>query len=67
MSARRHPVEHDAHNVRLHLLERRETLFAFKQKFQPRWESRYLVTDATLSLPRVALAVFRLRNYAGGG
>jgi lysylphosphatidylglycerol synthetase-like protein (DUF2156 family) len=49
------------------MLERRQTLFSFKQKFHPCWQSRYLVTDATLSLPLVALAVLRLRNYSGGG
>ena len=52
---------------RLHLLDNRETLFNFKQKFQPCWESRYLVTNTTLALPKIALAVLRLRNYAGGG
>jgi lysylphosphatidylglycerol synthetase-like protein (DUF2156 family) len=52
---------------RLHLLDHRETLFNFKQKFQPCWESRFLVTNTTLALPQIALAVLRLRNYAGGG
>ena len=52
---------------RLHLLEHRETLFNFKQKFHPSWESRYLVTNTTLALPKIALAVLRLRNYSGGG
>ena len=52
---------------RLHLLENRETLFNFKQKFHPCWESRYLVTNTRLSLPKIALAVLRLRNYSGGG
>lgn len=52
---------------RLHLMDHRETLFNFKQKFQPGWESRYLVTNTTLALPKIALAVLRLRNYAGGG
>jgi lysylphosphatidylglycerol synthetase-like protein (DUF2156 family) len=52
---------------RLHLMENRETLFTFKQKFHPCWESRYLVTNTRLSLPKVALAVLRLRNYSGGG
>ncbi len=52
---------------RLHMLEGRQTLFKFKQKFHPCWQSRYLVTNATLALPRVALAVLRLRNYSGGG
>ena len=48
---------------RLHLLENRGTLFNFKQKFHPRWESRYIVTSATLGLPKIALAIMRLRNY----
>jgi lysylphosphatidylglycerol synthetase-like protein (DUF2156 family) len=52
---------------RLHLLENHETLFNFKQKFQPSWQSRYLVTNTTLALPKIALAVLRLRNYSGGG
>jgi lysylphosphatidylglycerol synthetase-like protein (DUF2156 family) len=52
---------------RLHLMENRETLFTFKQKFHPCWESRYLVTNTRLSLPKVSLAVLRLRNYSGGG
>lgn len=51
----------------LHLMEHRETLFSFKQKFQPSWQSRYLVTNTTLALPKIALAVLRLRNYSGGG
>ncbi len=51
---------------RLHLLESRRTLFNFKQKFHPRWESRYIVTNTTLALPKIALAVLRLRNYSGG-
>src|SRR5579864_6100386 len=50
-----------------HLMEHRETLFNFKQKFQPSWQSRYLVTNTTLALPKIALAVLRLRNYSGGG
>jgi lysylphosphatidylglycerol synthetase-like protein (DUF2156 family) len=52
---------------RLHLLESRHTLFNFKQKFHPCWESRYVVTNATLALPKIALAVLRVRNYSGGG
>lgn len=48
---------------RLHLLKSRRTLFNFKQKFQPRWESRYVVTSSTRALPKIALAVFRLRNF----
>jgi lysylphosphatidylglycerol synthetase-like protein (DUF2156 family) len=52
---------------RLGLLESRQTLFNFKQKFHPCWESRYLITNTTLALPRVVLAVHRLRNYSRKG
>ncbi len=52
---------------RLHLLEGRRTLFNFKQKFHPCWQSCYLVTNTTLALPKIALAVLRLRNYSVGG
>lgn len=52
---------------RLGLLETRGTLFSFKQKFHPRWESRYLVTNTTLALPLIMMAVLRVRNYSGGG
>jgi phosphatidylglycerol lysyltransferase len=52
---------------RLHLGDPHHSLFPFKQKFHPRWESRYLVTRTTLALPKVALAIFRVRNYAGRG
>ncbi len=51
----------------LHLLETRHTLFNFKQKFHPHWESRYLIANTTLALPKIALAVLHLRNYSGGG
>src|SRR5258708_351768 len=47
----------------LHLLESRRTLFNFKQKFHPQWESRYVVTNTTLALPKIVLAVPHLRNY----
>lgn len=33
------------------------SLYDFKRKFQPRWESRYLVYPNTLALPRVGLAL----------
>ncbi len=52
---------------RLHLLESRRTLFNFKQKFHPSWESRYIVTSTTVALPKIALAILRLRNYSGSG
>ena len=48
---------------RLGLLGNRHTLFNFKQKFHPCWESRYLVTNTTLALPKIALAVLHIRNY----
>jgi lysylphosphatidylglycerol synthetase-like protein (DUF2156 family) len=64
------PVERQLANFgtdRLHLLEGRRTLFNFKQKFHPYWESRYLVTNTMLALTKIALAVLHLRNYSGGG
>lgn len=51
---------------RLGFLESRHTLFSFKQKFHPCWQSRYLVASTTLALPSIALALLRLRNYSGG-
>ena len=52
---------------RMTLFEHRQTLFRFKQKFDPCWESRYLVANSRLALPKIALAVLRLRHYSGGG
>lgn len=52
---------------RLHLLEGRQTLLNFKQKFDPSWESRYMVVNTMFALPKIALALLRLRNYAGNG
>jgi phosphatidylglycerol lysyltransferase len=49
------------------LFEPSRTLFNFKQKFHPCWESRYLVSNTRLSLPKIALAVLRLRNSSGDG
>ena len=49
----------------LGLFETRHTLFNFKQKFQPSWKSRYVITNATLALPKVARAILRIRNYSG--
>jgi len=52
---------------RLGLFEPSRALFNFKQKFHPCWESRYLVANTTLALPKIALAVLRLRNSSGEG
>ena len=50
---------------RLGLLASRKTLFNFKQKFRPHWESRYIV-GSTLVSPSVILAILRLRNGTDG-
>jgi phosphatidylglycerol lysyltransferase len=34
------------------------SLYNFKKKFQPTWESRYLVYSDTLSLPKIGLALY---------
>jgi phosphatidylglycerol lysyltransferase len=52
---------------RLGLFEPGQTLLTFKQKFHPCWESRYLVANTTLGLPKIAGAVLRLRNSSGDG
>ncbi|GHO72185.1 hypothetical protein KSC_110770 [Ktedonobacter sp. SOSP1-52] len=49
------------------LLGTSRTLFAFKRKFDPCWESRYLVANTTLGLPNIARAVLQLRNSSGYG
>jgi phosphatidylglycerol lysyltransferase len=38
--------------------EKNQSLFNFKKKFQPNWESRYLVYSSTLSLPRIGWALY---------
>jgi phosphatidylglycerol lysyltransferase len=38
-------------------LAKARSLYNFKRKFQPRWESRYLVYPNTMTLPRVGLAL----------
>ncbi|HEY5004189.1 MAG TPA: phosphatidylglycerol lysyltransferase domain-containing protein [Ktedonobacteraceae bacterium] len=38
--------------------EKNQSLFNFKKKFQPTWESRYLVYSSTLSLPRIGWALY---------
>ncbi len=46
----------------IHVLETHRSLLRFKQKFQPRWESRYIVTGSPLALPGVALALLRVHQ-----
>ena len=46
----------------LRLLETHRSLFRFKQKFHPGWESRYVVISSTLALPKIALALLRVHN-----
>ncbi len=38
--------------------EKNRSLFNFKKKFQPTWESRYLVYSSTLSLPKIGWALY---------
>jgi phosphatidylglycerol lysyltransferase len=40
-------------------LSQSQSLFTFKKKFQPTWESRYLVFSHTLTLPKIGWALFR--------
>jgi phosphatidylglycerol lysyltransferase len=39
--------------------DKNRSLCNFKKKFQPSWESRYLVYSDTLSLPKIGLALYR--------
>jgi phosphatidylglycerol lysyltransferase len=41
------------------------SLFQFKKKFAPRWESRYLIYPAPLDLPRVAYAMASVHGMGG--
>ena len=43
-----------------------EWLYRLAQEPRRLWR-RYLVTNTTLALPKIALAVVRLRNYSGKG
>ncbi len=40
-------------------LKESQSLFNFKKKFQPTWESRYLVYSHTLTLPKVGWALYK--------
>lgn len=40
-------------------LSESQSLFNFKKKFQPTWESRYLVFSHTLTLPKVGWALYK--------
>ena len=37
-----------------------QSLFQFKQKYQPTWESRYLVYSDTLNLLKIGLVLYRV-------
>ncbi len=39
-------------------LNQRQSLFNFKKKFQPTWESRYLVYSDALNLPKIGWALY---------
>jgi phosphatidylglycerol lysyltransferase len=45
------------------LLGQYRSLYAFKAKFQPRWEERYLIVSERQSLPQVLLALARVHGY----
>lgn len=40
-------------------LSKSQSLFKFKKKFQPTWESRYLVFSHTLTLPKIGWALYK--------
>jgi phosphatidylglycerol lysyltransferase len=49
----------DALTHRFGNLRESQSLFNFKKKFQPTWESRYLVFSYTLTLPQVGWALYK--------
>ena len=49
----------DALTHRFGNLKESQSLFNFKKKFQPTWESRYLVFSHTLTLPKVGWALYK--------
>ncbi len=49
----------DALTHRFGNLKESQSLFNFKKKFQPMWESRYLVYSHTLTLPKVGWALYK--------
>ena len=44
-------------------LRQSQSLFKFKQKFQPHWESRYLAFPHTLTLLKVGWALYAVHQY----
>src|ERR1700686_5139024 len=48
------------------VLDTYRSLYAFKAKFQPGWESRYLIVSEGQALPRILLALARLHGTGWG-
>jgi len=44
-------------------LSKKDSLCNFKKKFQPGWESRYLVYSSTLRLPKAGWALYRAHQH----
>ena len=45
------------------LLGQYRSLYAFKAKFQPQWEERYMIVSERQSLPQILLAMARVHGY----